>query len=124
MHLANAATCLANIDDLLKFNKENATTSDQDSLFGLMTDTSTVPTLRLKEAPAATAEEKLIWEKELLGLYISGHPLDKHKEKLQKQEMNINEVKEMMREGMMAIAYGLLEEVRAINTKKGDRMVF
>jgi DNA polymerase-3 subunit alpha len=115
---------LANIDDLLKFNKENAIASDQDSLFGLMADTSTIPTLRLQDAPPASAEEKLIWEKELLGLYVSGHPLDKHREKMEKRDMSINDVKVMMREGMTAIAYGLLEEVKPINTKKGDRMVF
>ncbi len=115
---------LANIDDLLKFNKESTTVHNQDSLFGLMADTSTVPTLRLKDAPPATAEEKLTWEKELLGLYISGHPLDKFKDKLEKNEMTIKNVKEMLREGMMAVAYGLLEEVKPILTKKGDRMVF
>jgi DNA polymerase-3 subunit alpha len=115
---------LGNIDDLLRFNKENNSASDQDSLFGLMTDTSSLPTLRLKEIPPATAEEKLLWEKELLGLYISGHPLDKHKEKLAKHDMSIKEVKEGLREGMMAVAYGLLEEVKPFMTKKGDKMVF
>lgn len=115
---------LANIDDLLRFNKETAGTTNQDSLFGLMTDTSTVPTLRLKDTPPAQMEERLLWEKELLGLYLSGHPLDKHKGKLEKRDMNIKEVKEIMREGMMAIAYGLLEEVKPITTKKGDKMLF
>ncbi len=115
---------LANIDDILRFNKESAGNGDQDSLFSLMADTSTVPTLRLKECPPASMDDRLLWEKELLGLYLSGHPLDKHKDKLEKRDMTIKEVKEIMKEGMMAIAYGLLEEVRPILTKKGDKMLF
>ncbi len=115
---------LENIDDLLRFSKENSSTANQDSLFGLMADTSSIPTLRLKDAPPATKDNKLTWEKELLGLYISGHPLDKYKEKMDKREMTIKEVKDGLREGMTAIAYGLLEEVKPIVTKKGDKMVF
>jgi DNA polymerase-3 subunit alpha len=115
---------LANLEDLLTFNKESDGIENQDSLFGLMTDTSSLPTLRLKEAPPATMADKLSWEKELLGLYISGHPLDVYKDKLEKRDMTIKEVKEMLREGMQAVAYGLLEEVRPILTKGGDKMLF
>jgi DNA polymerase-3 subunit alpha len=113
-----------NIDDLLRFNKESGGTENQDSLFGLMSDTSTVPTLRMKETPVAHIEAKLGWEKELLGLYISGHPLDKHKDKLDKVNMTIKEVKEGLKEGMMAVAYGILDEVKPILTKGGDKMIF
>ncbi|MBX4197999.1 DNA polymerase III subunit alpha [Candidatus Parcubacteria bacterium] len=122
--LGERGQMIQNIEDLLKFNKESAGVENQDSLFGLMADTSTVPTLRMKACEPAHPGDKLAWEKELLGLYISGHPLDKHKEKLEKQNMTIRETKEMLREGMQAIAYGLLEEVKPINTKKGDKMVF
>ncbi len=122
--LGERGQMIENLDDILKFNKEASTADDQDSLFGLMADTSSLPTLRLREVPVAAPADKLIWEKELLGLYISGHPLDKHKEKLAKREMSIKEVKESLREGMIAIAYGILEEVRPILTKKGDKMLF
>ncbi|MES2436698.1 MAG: DNA polymerase III subunit alpha [Patescibacteria group bacterium] len=115
---------LANIDDLLKYNKESTATHDQDSLFGLMADTTTVPSLRMKDAPAATGPEMLVWEKELLGLYISGHPLDQHQAKMTRVEMNIKKTKEVLKDGMMAVVYGLLEEVKPINTKKGDKMAF
>jgi DNA polymerase-3 subunit alpha len=40
----------------------------------------------------------LAWEKELLGLYLSGHPLDKYKAILEKREMNIAKVLEIIAE--------------------------
>ncbi len=123
-NLGERGHMLGNLDGLLKYNKENSTSENQDSLFGLMADTSSIPTLRLEQCPAATPSDMLLWEKELLGLYISGHPLDKHKDKLAKRDTNIKEIKEVMREGMMAVAYGILEEVKPIMTKKGDKMVF
>lgn len=122
--LGERGVMVANIEDLLKYNKESNSSENQDSLFGLMADTSTVPTLRLKEASPATVTEKLAWEKELLGLYISGHPLETHLDKLKSRETTIKEVKEVLREGMLAVAYGVLEEVKPILTKKGDKMVF
>ncbi len=111
---------LGNIEQLLTYNKEKIKSGlSQDSLFGADTEE-----VRLAPAAAATMDEKLLWEKELLGLYISGHPLDKHKDKLAKREMNIKDTKEGMRAGMMAIISGILEEAKPILTKKGDKMAF
>jgi DNA polymerase-3 subunit alpha len=122
--LGERGQMLANLDGLLQYNKENAGTHNQDSLFGLMADTSTVPTLRLNPAEPANMRDKLTWEKELLGLYVSGHPLDTYAEKLSSRTMTIKEVKETLKEGMMAVAYGVVEESKPIMTKKGDKMLF
>lgn len=122
--LGERGILLSNIEDLLKFNKESQGDQDQDSLFGLMSDKSTVPTLRLQDAESAKIGDKLAWEKELLGLYVSGHPLETYKEKLTAREMTIKEIKETMREGMMLIVYGVLEEAKPILTKGGDKMIF
>ncbi len=122
--LGERGEMLGNIDDLLLFSRESSSADNQDSLFNLMSDTSSLPTLRMKPAEAAPAASKLAWEKELLGLYVSGHPLDTHKEKMAKRELSIKDVREGLKEGMIAIAYGVLEEVRPILTKKGDKMVF
>ncbi len=120
--LGERGIMLANLDSLLQFNKEHRGAEGHDSLFGDMQDA--LPDLKLVDAPAATIEEKLLWERELLGLYISGHPLDKHKEKLAKAEMTIGEVKKTLREGMMAVVYGMLEEAKPFVTQKGDKMFF
>ncbi len=116
---------LANMDLLLEYNKENANKhSDQTSLFGGMEDHSSIPKLRLIESSKATAEEKLSWEKELLGLYVSGHPLDKYKESIMKKDMNIKKALETIKEGDSVVFAGIINEVRTVQTKNNETMVF
>src|SRR3989344_9067512 len=69
-------------------------------------------------------EKRLAWEKELLGLYISGHPLDKHKDKLTRQKMDIKTGKEKFPRGVETVIAGFLETVQPILTKNGERMLF
>ncbi len=116
---------LANVEGLLNYKKEKESEGGNgESLFQLMSDKSTIPTLKLKDAEPASKDDKLSWEKELLGLYISGHPLDRIRDKLEKREFNIKRVKEELREGMVAVVGGLVEDVKEIITKKGDHMAF
>jgi DNA polymerase-3 subunit alpha len=116
---------LGNLETLLAHNKEKSKQAEnQDSLFGLMTDKSTVPTLKLAEVPNIDPKEKLAWEKELLGLYISGHPLDKYKEIIAKRDMDIKKAKETLKDGTEVTLACIVEEVKPILTKKGDNMAF
>lgn len=115
---------LLNIDNLLEYHRERMNApQNQDSLFGLMSDTSTLPSLRLANAPVATQKEKLQWEKELLGLYISGHPLEAYKDKLMALQVNIEKLPDL-HEGDTAVIAGLVEEIRDVLTKGNERMVF
>lgn len=114
---------IANMEDALNYNKDHERGENQDSLFGLMTDQSTLPTLKLKDAEPVSAELKLIWEKELLGLYVTGHPLDKYKEKFEKAENTIEHAKKQ-KNNSAVIAAGIIEEVKPITTKNNDRMAF
>ena len=115
---------LHNLDSLLSYHKERISTPEnQESLFGGMTDTSTLPTLRLEKAPEATLKDKLSWEKDLLGLYVSGHPLEQYKEKFMSKDMNIKKL-DSFREGTEAVIGGMVEEARDVLTKNNERMVF
>ena len=89
-----------------------------------MADNSTIPKLKLKEFPPATQTEKLTWEKELLGLYISGHPLDKFKDKFQKREYTVKKVLDGLEDGMTVAVAGIINEVKTINTKSFEKMAF
>ncbi len=115
-------TIIGNLETLLAFNKESKGTGAQDSLFGDIGGIETKLTLR--DQTPATMIEKLTWEKELLGLYISGHPLDAYKEKIEKFGTLIEKAKTETRIGLPITMAVIIEDVRVINTKKGDRMAF
>ena len=116
---------MANIDHLLEYSKANSEThKDQVSLFGLMADNSSVPTLRLNEAPNAEMRDKLTWEKELLGLYVSGHPLDRFKDAILKKDTNIKKSLETLKDGAPTIIAAMINEVRLVQTKNNETMAF
>ncbi|MEQ1500333.1 MAG: DNA polymerase III subunit alpha [Parcubacteria group bacterium] len=116
---------LHNLDRLLTFNKEErAKESDQDSLFSVMGKAEDVEEITLEKAPSTNPMDKLMWEKELLGLYLSGHPLDSYKEKLEKREGNLKKMKETAKEKTPVVFGGIIDEVKSVMTKKGEKMVF
>lgn len=114
---------LHNMELILEYNKElNKTEENQGSLFDVLGEAG-APSLNLQEAEAVPKADILAWEKELLGLYISGHPLEAHKERFEKNKHDIEKIKKE-REGALVVIGGVIEEVKVINTKKGDRMAF
>ena len=118
-------TLLANLDLMLGYNKEGANThADQDSLFGMMTDASSVPGLRLIPATPAEMRDKLTWEKELLGLYLSGHPLEKFRQQITKNNIDIKKALETTKEGGTVVLAVMINEVRLVQTKKNETMAF
>jgi len=113
---------LENIEALLGYVKEIAQMhSSQDSLFGGADTEHSV--LTLPKTQSIDVSQKLAWEKELLGLYVSGHPLDKFKKMLE-TERTIKKTREEVREGMPVVVYGIIEEAKPIITKKSDQMAF
>jgi len=113
---------IGNLETLLSFNKEHKTIANQDSLFCSIGGIET--RLTLKDQPEALKKDKLTWEKELLGLYISGHPLDEYKEKIQKLAVEIKRIKVEMKNNMPVMVVGIIDDVRMVMTKKNDRMAF
>lgn len=114
---------LANIDMLLEYHKEvSKPQGPQDSLFGL--SVSGPATLRLNDAPLASQRDRLLWEKELLGIYVSGHPLDKYRDELKKRGEIIKLKSGTTKEGMMVVFGGIIEETRSLLTKNGEKMAF
>jgi DNA polymerase-3 subunit alpha len=117
---------LSNVENMLTYSKEaNKVSENQDSLFGAYVEGMTdVNNFTLVSAPAATATEKLAWERELLGLYLSGHPLDKFKKVIEEKNYSIKNIKDTPKEGKEVTVAGMIEEIREIITKKGDPMAF
>ncbi|MBI2951974.1 DNA polymerase III subunit alpha [bacterium] len=78
----------------------------------------------LPRVPEWTEREKLVKEKEVLGLYLSGHPLSRHAEELRALGvLSVEKVKDV-RDGAEVKVGGLLSEVKPHTAKNGKPMAF
>jgi DNA polymerase-3 subunit alpha len=83
-----------------------------------------MPSIDLKSAPAKyTDREKLTWERELLGLYISAHPLDNYDAFFEEQTIPLHSVTPQI-DGQKITIGGLVTTIRTIVTKSGTKMAF
>ena len=114
-------TLLGNIETLLAFHREATAVAPQDSLFGALI---APPPLALPAGAPVSLLDKLAWEKELLGIYVSGHPLDAHEELMKKTRVSIAKLKEDPRNGVTLVLPVLVSVVRTILTKSGEKMAF
>ncbi len=116
---------LFNLDKILKILAElrGAIKTQQNSLFG--ENNADFISLKLDNCEPASEDEKLLWEKEVLGLYVSSHPLKKHKKLIQKFATPINQIKSDKRflNKTLNICF-ITEEIKKINTKSGEPMLF
>jgi DNA polymerase-3 subunit alpha len=108
------------IEDLLRvFSSQKSVDPNQFSLFGAETSRPVVPK-RAVSVPEWPVNQKLAYEREALGFYISGHPLEKFKGDLKRlgalttADVKIQRIKEV-RVG------GVITALKLKNTKKGDR---
>jgi len=79
--------------------------------------------LKLKPAEPASKKEKLSWEKELLGLYTSEHPMQEYKELMEKKSLLIQKVKSVL-VGREVQICGLISGIQKFVTKNGRLMLF
>ncbi|PIR68255.1 DNA polymerase III subunit alpha [Candidatus Nomurabacteria bacterium CG10_big_fil_rev_8_21_14_0_10_35_16] len=115
---------LANLEAMLEYNNQNSKQNkNQISLFSGSVEVE-MPEFKMKDAPEASQTEKLLWEKELLGLYISGHPLDRIRDKLLSRDINIKKIQEEIGNGIPVTIGGIIESIRPVITKNNERMAF
>ncbi len=117
-------TLLANIDTLLIHarEKQKHSTMGQVSLFG---DELTVelPAVKLSPAAPSSKAERLRWEKELIGLYVSDHPLNEYAARINLEKPTaIRDLKP--NPGQVARIAGLVLSNHKIITKTGKAMLF
>ncbi len=78
---------------------------------------------KLPEAPPWTDAERLAHENEVLGFYVTGHPLEAHADKLRRYT-DTTATKAAERAGREARIGGLVTGIRETRTRKGDAMAF
>lgn len=120
--LAERNMIIGNLETLLAFNKEIKGNVNQDSLFGSIGGVEVKLSLLPQEE--ANMKEKLTWEKELLGLYISGHPLSAYKEKIEKFGTLIKKVQTELKVNTPVTVAAIIDDVRIVTTKNNARMAF
>ena len=118
---------LGNVEEMTLFHK-SLTEDNAKGIDSLFADLDDAPETRLilRNYPPVPKKQSLAWEKELLGLYVSGHPLDEFKERIERAGSSIKKIKQgEYRIGSTTVIAGIIEDVREIYTKKSnDKMAF
>jgi len=116
-------TLLDSLDAILSYakNSQRETLNGQTNLFGILPVTNS-PKLKLKESEPAPKKQKLAWEKSLLGMYVSEHPLQEFAPYLEKITIPIREAANKSRGGLTI--GGVVTQIQRIITKTQEPMLF
>jgi DNA polymerase-3 subunit alpha len=96
----------------------------QSSLFGMLDDSAGegAGTEPVPDAPPWPEAERLAFEKESLGFFITGHPLERFRGELEQWASASTGRLEQAEAGGEVSVGGIITGLRLIKTKKGDRM--
>lgn len=128
--IGSRSDLLFNLDSIIafaqKYQKEAA--SGQADLFSMLGDASEMKRaqshLDMVPSPSQSSDkEQLGWERELLGLYLSAHPLDRY-DTFFEEQMNPIESITSDQDGALATIGGLIARQRTLVTKSGTKMAF
>lgn len=124
--LGDRSDLLFNLDAIIAFAQklQKEALSGQTDLFGSLGGESLQPAMEFKTAPVKyTDKEQLMWERELLGLYISAHPLDNFDAFFEEQTIPLRTCTPKI-DGQKVTIGGLVTTMRTIVTKSGSKMAF
>ncbi|OGZ18831.1 MAG: DNA polymerase III subunit alpha [Candidatus Nealsonbacteria bacterium RBG_13_42_11] len=120
--MAERNQLLSNLERILEHSKENqkAKTNGQAGLFvGINFNNN----IHFMAASPASEKEKLSWEKELLGLFVSSHPLNNYKSIFENKVVAISEVINGKKSARVKIG-GIIASIKKIITRTGKPMLF
>lgn len=115
---------LKGVETILEYLRETKRMKEQgqQNIFELNPSVGAVSYLKLPSVEPAPDYDKLVWEKELLGLFISSHPLERFKDALAKY----TPIKELSaaRNGYKIKTAGIVSSMKKIITKSKKLMAF
>ncbi|MEA1937079.1 MAG: DNA polymerase III subunit alpha [Patescibacteria group bacterium] len=117
---------LANVEKILIFAKERqkAKSNGQFSLFESSDSADdSINKLQLVATKPIDKTEKMAWEKELLGLYVSDHPLKEYAVFLRNNSKVINEITNDDVNQLITVG-GIITKIQKIITRAGKSMIF
>ncbi len=112
---------MAALEQMINASAANFRTKDssQIDLFDLMA--IPIAQFELPETPPIDKREKLMWERDLLGLFVSDHPLNEHMKALKKRKaLTVNQL-DSLDDGTMVTLGGMIQSKRMMLTKKDSR---
>ncbi|MAG44812.1 DNA polymerase III subunit alpha, partial [bacterium] len=114
---------LANLETILNFARslQKSANSNQVSLFGA--SDIAAPQLRLEDTKPVPKRQQLIWEKELLGLYISANPLEGFRDYLSAHTISCKDLENSALNQPIRIG-GIIHRAKKYITKTGKPMMF
>jgi len=117
------ADLMDSLEDVLKLaQRERANeASNQISLFGDALNSQTTNIANRSSVPEWPVNIKLAHEKDALGFYLSGHPLEKFRFELQRFGAQTTETIKSANDGAEVRVAGVITFMKLKNTKKGDR---
>ena len=124
--LGKRVQLLSNLEKMLGYSREifKAKDNGQTSLFdSASSNFSNSLSLKAKKNSDLRKDEKLFWEKELLGIYVSEHPLSKYQSFLEKNTTNIKTLDSDQIGKRVRIA-GIINRIKKFITKVGKPMLF
>ncbi|MCB4743326.1 MAG: DNA polymerase III subunit alpha [Sulfurovum sp.] len=113
---------LTQIDEIIEAAKKagEAKKMAVGSLFGEGEEMTSVQ-LQLKEMEEFEAMEILEMEKESLGFYVSGHPLDKYRQTLEDIEYTLSSEIDDLADGSQVLFIGKIESITEKISKRGNK---
>jgi DNA polymerase-3 subunit alpha len=123
---ANRSQMMAALEDALDYGQrvQKERLDPQIGLFDGTVNPQVINAPALPEIEEWSENQRLVFEKESLGFYISGHPLRRYEDLIDKfTNANAISIKELKNGGAVRIG-GLIRNIKIIKTKRGDLMAF
>ena len=120
------AQLLAGLEEAMEWSQglERERSNPQIVLFGGIQSGRGKAEPRFPVVPEWPESQRLAFEKETLGFYLTGHPLTRYAEALQRlTTTNTQQIREIA-DGQEIVIGGVVNALKEITTKKGDRMAF
>jgi len=114
---------LAAIPEAVQAAEQQSQNADagMDDLFGVVdSDEDADVYANLRQILEWSGRERLAFEKETLGLFLTGHPVDEYRQDL--KQLNCKPLNKLFADKKPQLVAGLVIGVRYMRTKKGDKM--
>lgn len=109
--------------ELIVDTAKSASTAKKNAVGSLFGDDEEITNVQLvlNNSEEYELKEILEFEKETLGFYVSGHPLDEYREQLDELNYTLSSELEEIKDGSYAIFIGKVEEIQKKISKKGNQ---